>query len=253
MRHKHLRDTRISKLSTGRVKGIGFFEGIVLKITGRIDGTRNLPRECDDGHWISPHLDREVRSYDEFSSRMWGQLQIEEEDEYVRLGALMDSIVHTKAQLEIARAELKDALSYEGAADTSRKHGESKLTDVQVATRRANERTKRLAAFRSRVGTLQSRLDSEVDEFSARRNKIIEDNNSTRMICSRVRDHLYQRLNVYWNSALHKHSENDRMPAIPTVEVTSRAEMVYMEPHSVLMQKAERLSQFLSKNETEVA
>ena len=92
-----------------------------------------------------------------------------------------------------------------------------------------------------------------MDDFSARRNKIIEDNNSTRMICSRVRDHLYQRLNVYWNSALHKHSENDRMPAVPTVEVTSRAEMVYMEPHSVLMQKAERLSQFLSKNETEVA
>lgn len=253
MKNKQMRNSRISKLSKGKIKGIGFFEGIGLKIRGRIDGSRNLPRECDDGHWCSPHLDREVRSYDEFSSKMWGQLQIEEEDEYARLGALMDSIVHTKAQLEIARAELKDALSYEGAADTSRKHGESKLTDVQVATRRANERTKRLAAFRSRVGTLQSRLDSEVDEFSALRNKIIEDNNSTRMICSRVRDHLYQRLNVYWNAALHKHSENDRMPAVPTVEITARAEMVYTEPHSVLMQKAERLSQFISENETEVA
>ena len=253
MTNKQLRDTRISKLQKGKLKGIGFFEGIGLKIRGRIDGARNLPRECDDGHWLSPHLDKEVRSYDEFSSRMWGQLQIEEEDEYARLGTLMDSIVHTKAQLEIARTELKDILSYEGAPDTTRKHGEDKLTEAQVATRRANERAKRLATFRSRVSTLQSRLDSEVDEFSALRNKIIEDNNSTRMICSRVRGHLFQRLNIYWNSALHKHSENARMPAVPTIEVTSRAEMVYMEPHLVLMQKAERLSQYLSKDETEVA
>ena len=253
MRHKHLRDTRISKLSTGRVKGIGFFEGIVLKITGRIDGTRNLPRECDDGHWISPHLDREVHSYDEFSSRMWGQLQIEEEDEYVRLGALMDSIVHTKAQLKTARAELKDALAYEGVPSTSRKHGESKLTEAQVATRRANERAKRLAVFRSRIGALQSRFDSKVDEFLTLRNKIIEDNNSTRMICTRVKEHLLQRMDVYWNAALHKHSENARMPAVPSIEVTSRAEIAYMELHKVLMQKAEMIGQSLSKDETEVA
>lgn len=64
----NIRKGRISKLSKGKVKGIG------LKIAGRIDGSRNLPRECGDGHWISPHLDREVRSYDEFSSRMWGHL-----------------------------------------------------------------------------------------------------------------------------------------------------------------------------------
>lgn len=253
MRHKHLRDTRISKLSTGRVKGIGFFEGIVLKITGRIDGTRNLPRECDDGHWISPHLDREVRSYDEFSSRMWGQLQIEEEDEYVRLGALMDSIVHTKAQLKTARAELKDALAYEGVPSTSRKHGESKLTDAQVAARRASERAKRLAPLRRRVSDLQSKLVAEVDEFSTLRNKIIEDNNSTRMICARVKDHLLQRMCVYWNSAMIKHSENARMPAVPSIEVTSRAEAVYMEPHKALMQRAELLSKSLSKEEKEAA
>lgn len=184
---------------------------------------------------------------------MWGQLQIEEEDEYARLGALMDSIVHTKAQLEIARAELKDALSYEGAADTSRKHGESKLTDAQVAARRASERAKRLAPLRRQVNELQSKLVAEVDEFSALRNKIVEDNNSTRMICARVKDHLLQRMCVYWNSAMIKHSENARMPAVPSIEVTSRAEAVYMEPHKTLMQRAELLSQSFSKEEKEGA
>ena len=201
MKNKQMRNSRISKLGKGKVKGVGFFEGILLKITGRIDGARNLPRECGDGHWISPHLDREVRSYDEFSSRMWGQLQIEEEDEYARLGVLMDSLVHTKSQLESVEADLATALSCEAGVDTSRKHGESKLTDAQVTARRANERAKRLAPLRSRISTLQSKLVAEVDEFSSLRNKIIEDNNSTRMICARVKDHLLQRMDVYWNSA----------------------------------------------------
>lgn len=245
--------TRISYLNKGKVKGIGFFEGIGLKIRGRIDGSRNLPRECDDGHWCSPHLDREVRSYDEFSSKMWGQLQIEEEDEYARLGALMDSIRNTLVQLETAKADLKEALSYEGTHDTSRRHGESKLTDAQVTARRANERAKRLALLRSRISTLQSKLVAEVDEFSSLRNKIIEDNNSTRMICARVKDHLLQRMDAYWNSAMLKHSENARMPAVPSIEVASRAEAVYMEPHQALMQRAELLSQSLSKEEKEAA
>ena len=253
MKSKQMKNSRVSKISKGKIKGIGFFEGIGLKIRGRIDGSRNLPRECDDGHWCSPHLDREIRSYDEFSSKMWGQLQIEEEDKYARFGALMDSISNTLVQLEMAKADLKEAFFYERTHDVSRKHGESKLTDTQVTARRANERAKRLTPLRSRISTLQSKLAAEVDEFSSLRNKIIEENNSTRMICARVKDHLLQRMDVYWNSAMLKHSENARMPAAPSIEVASRAEAVYMEPHQALMQRAELLSQSLSKEEQEAA
>lgn len=249
---KQMKKSRISELRKGKVKGIGLWEGIGLKIRGHIDGSRNLPRECD-GRWVSPHLDREVRSYDEFSARMWGRLQIEKEEEYARLRSLMDSIVHIRAQLEEANASLNDALSREGSFSTVRKPGESKLTDAQVSARRSHERASRMAPLKGRVSALQSKLDAEVEAFSALHSKIIEDNNSTRMICSRVRDHLFQRLNVYWNSALHRHSENARMPAVPTVEVSSRAEKAYMEPHETLMRKAERLSQSVSKEETEVA
>lgn len=253
MKNNKLKTARISKLGKGKVKGVGFFEGILLKITGHIDGARNLPRECDDGYWLSPHLDREVRSYDEFSSHMWGHLQIEEEDEYARLGELMDSLVHTRSQLESAEVDLATALSHESGVDTSRRHGENKLTEAQVTARRANERTKRLTPLRSRVSTLQSKLVAEMDEFSALRNKIIEDNNSTRIICARVKDHLLQRMDVYWNSALLKHSENARMPAVPSIEVTSRAEDIYMEPHKALMKRAELISRCLSKEEQEAA
>ena len=99
------------------------------------------------------------------------------------------------------------------------------------------------------MNSLQSKLTAEIDEFSQLRNKIIEDNNSTRMICNRVKDHIYQRLDIYWNAALRKHSDNEKMPVVPSVEVESRSENVYLEPHELLMHKAEMFSMQLSNNE----
>ena len=174
MKGKYLRDSRISKLGKEKVQGVRLLETIYLKIIGYIDGTRNLPRECGDGKWISPHLDREIRSYYEFSSRIWGYLQIEEENEYKRLGELMDSLVYTRAQLQTTKAELKDALSYEEMPDIFRIHGEGKLNDTQVAARRINERAKSLVLYKNRIVTLQNKLVSEADEFFALRNEIIE-------------------------------------------------------------------------------
>lgn len=253
MNNKSLRDTRVFSLRKGKVKGVGFFESIPLKIAGRIDGRRGLPRENDNGQWVSPHIEKEVRSYDEFSSRMWGQLQIEEEAAFARLGELMDSVAHIKAQLDTAKYELDEATAGEGMVNNSRKHGESKLTDAQVASRRANERCKRLSPIKSRVSSLQAKLTSEIDEFSAARAKIIEDNNSTRMVCNRVRDHLYQRLAVYWNAALRKHAEHSKMPVVPCVEIIFTSEEVYMEPHIELMQRAELLSETIKNESKEVA
>lgn len=253
MNTEHLKNSRISNLSKGKIKGLGFVEKICLKIAGYIDGKRGLPRNDQSGNWVSPYLDREVRSYDEFASRMWGQLQIEEESSYAALGKLMDSLLHTKALLSDARADLAAAYEHEKATDAVRKHGESKLTEAQVVSRRANEKAKRLAIHKNRVSALQSKLDSEVDEFSKLRNKIIEDNNSTRMIVTRVRDHLYQRLDCYWNAALSKHPDNTQMPTIPCVDAASRAECVYMEHHKLLMQKADLLCQSLADDKKEVA
>lgn len=75
---------------------------------------------------------------------MFGQLQIEEEENYARLGKLMDSIEHIKMQLESAKSNLDEVLENEGTVDISRKHGEDKLTDAQVAARRSSEREKEL-------------------------------------------------------------------------------------------------------------
>lgn len=253
MKNNQIRDSRIANLNKGKIKGVGFFEGIKLKFSGRIDGKRGLPREDSTGHWTSPHIDREIYSYDEFASKMWGQLQLEEEEAFARLGELMDSVVHIRTQLETAKDELESHTTVEGTVDNTRRHGESKLTEAQVVARRANERAKRISPLKNRVDSLQAKLIAEIDEFSRVRNKIIEDNNSTRMICSRVRDHLYQRLAVYWNSALCKHPENKNMPTTPCVDIVFHAEEIYMKPHQLLMQRAELLSKSLSKEEKEAA
>lgn len=248
MKNTQQKNTRILNLRKGKVKRIGFFEKLWLKIAGYFDGRRNLPRKSDCG-WISPHIDKEVRSFDEFASRMWGSLQVEEEENYARLGELMDSIAHTKLLLDEAKSTLDEAEIKEKSADNSRKKGESKLTDAQVTARRTNEKAKRLAPLKNSVNSLQSKLTAEIDEFSQLRNKIIEDNNSTRMICNRVKDHIYQRLDIYWNAALRKHSDNEKMPVVPSVEVESRSETVYLAPHELLMHKAEMFSIQLSNNE----
>lgn len=251
MKNNHS-NPRIKMLRKGKIKGVGFFERIPLKIAGRIDGARNLPRECD-GCWISPHLDREIRSYDEVSSRIWGQLQLEQETQYARLSVLADKIVHNNIKLQLAKDELENAISHEVTPDITRKYGENKLTDSQVATRRANEREKRLSVFKNNIATIQNQIHSDLDEFADISSKIIENNNSTKMICSRIKDHLYQRFNVYWNSALRKHPERDKMPAVPCIEVESRTEVIYMEPHTALLQKSKILKEIISADGKEQA
>ena len=125
---KGQKNARVSNLNKGKVKGVGFFESIPLKVAGWKDGKHGLPRE-NDGHWVSPHIEREIRSYDEFSSRMWGQLQIEEEEAYSRLEDIMNSVVDIKTQLDNAELKLDKAIASESLFDTSRKKGESKLTE----------------------------------------------------------------------------------------------------------------------------
>ena len=92
MKDQGFKQSRAVRLGRGKIRGVGLFERIGLKITGRLDGMWGLPREEPSGTWTSPHLDREVRSYDEFASRMWGQLQIEEEDVYARLMTAIDTL-----------------------------------------------------------------------------------------------------------------------------------------------------------------
>lgn len=249
---KKVKNKRHFALTKGKIKSISLWETLLLINAGRKDGRRELPREGSYG-WSSPFLEQETRAYDEFASRQWGDLQLEQEADFAMLGKLIDSVTHVKVELDEATVSLEKAVEREKSVDTSRGPGESRLTEAQVKARRAKEKEKRLSVYKNRVSTLQNRLVTDVEQFIDLHNKLEEDNNSIRLICNRVKDHVQQRLCVYWNAVMRTHPDEASMPVIPPIELSHRSEDFYKQTHERLMTQAQRLRRTLvAENDKEV-
>lgn len=250
-RKNNLRNKRLKSLAKGRVKNLGPIEAIKLKIAGHIDGAGGLPRMIDDNHWNSPFMNREINSYEEFCSRIWGSLQLENEDSYSYLDGLIRNIQQTQVLLEEAKYNLSAATHFDPQTDAVRKKGEEHLTEAQVKSRRAAEREKRLAPLRSKVRALEDKLSAEMTELSELHSQLVEDENTTRIICHRVKAHTLQRLDLYWNAALKKHTDSGGMPAVLAIDLTFLAEQVYKEAHEKLMDQVETLHVRMEDKTTE--
>lgn len=233
-----MRKQRYKKVNTGKGKKVGSFESIRLKIKGFCDGRKGFPRQTDKNDWFSPFMNQEVNSFEEFCSHTWGSLQIENESEYARLEELMDSIRQTKRLLEAAKADFAVASKRENDSESARKKGEDNLMDAQIRARRKAEKEKKLDPVKKKVAGLEQELKNVEEEFSALHSKLVEDDNTTRLICHRVRDHILIRLDVYWNSALIRHPDGASMPVVPVMELKDEAEEVYLRPHKELMKRA---------------
>lgn len=233
-----MRKQRHKKVNTGKGKKVGFFESIGLKIKGFCDGRKGFPRQTDSNDWYSPFMNQEVNSFEEFCSHTWGSLQIENEGEYARLEELMDGIRQKKRLLEVAKEDLAVVAKRENDSEPVRKKGEDKLTDAQVRARRKDEKEKKLAPVKSKIAGLEQELKNAEEAFSDLHSKLVEDDNTTRLICHRVRDHVLMRLDVYWNSALRRHSDGASMPVVPILDLKDEAEEVYLRPHKELMKRA---------------
>lgn len=233
-----MRKQRHKKINNGKGKKVGFFETIGLKIKGSCDGRKGFLRQTNKEDWYSPFMNQEVNSFEEFCSHTWGSLQIENEGEYARLEELMDGIRRKKGFLEVARAELGVANKRESDSESARKKGEDKLTDVQVRARRKAEKEKKLAPLKNKAASLEQELKDAEETFSDLHSKLVEDDNTTRLICHRVRDHILMRLDVYWNSALRHHPDGASMPVVPTLELRDEAEEAYLRSHKELMKRA---------------
>lgn len=244
---KNEKKSRITVLEKGKTKNLSIFERIPIIIDGHIDGVKGLVRETEGKIFESPFIDKEIRSFDEFSTRIYGRRQIEDEEDYSRLGELIDSVLDIKKKVANSEVEFNNATGKAENAVIVRKHGEERLTNAQVEARRRNELAKGLEPFKNRVNELQSRLKSETDELSKLYNKILEADNSTRLICNRVEDHMKVRINVYWTAVL---CRNPKLPAVPTIEVPHHTEKLYKESHRQLMERAEAvLTLFNDKKE----
>ncbi|MGN8963492.1 hypothetical protein [Bariatricus sp. HCP28S3_D3] len=233
-----MRKQRYKKVNTGKGKKVGFFESIGLKIKGFCDGRKGFPRQTDKYDWYSPFMNQEVNSFEEFCSHTWGSLQIENEGEYARMEELMDGILQKKELLEAARDDFAVATKRENDSESTRKKGEDKLTDTQTRTRRKAEKEKKLAPLKSKVAGLEQELKDAEEAFSDLHSKLVEDDNTTRLICHRVRDHILMRLDVYWNSAIRRHPDGASMPVVPVLELKDEAEEAYFRPHKEMMKRA---------------
>lgn len=149
-----LRKMRLRNLKRRKVNTIGFIEALRLKAAGRRDGAQGLPKETDSGQWDSAYISRERNAYEELCGRVWGSLQIEEEALYAHLEELVDSIAYRQAQLEESRLRLTESIHNAELSAIFRKKGEEKLTDLQVKTRRENERDKKFTALREHISSI---------------------------------------------------------------------------------------------------
>ena len=233
-----MRKQRYKKVNNGKGKKIGSFEAICLKIRGFCDGRKGFPRQTDKNDWFSPFMNQEVNSFEEFCSHTWGSLQIENEGEYAHLEELMDGIRQKKRLLEAAKADFAVAVKRENDSESARKKGEDNLTDAQIRARRKAEKEKKLAPVKKKVAGLEQELKNAEEAFSALHSKLVEDDNTTRLICHRVRDHILMRLDVYWNSALRRHPDGASMPVVPVIELEDEAEEAYLSLHKILMKRA---------------
>ena len=240
----NLRQDRLAFLEQNKIKNLGLLEKRRLISAGRADGARNLPRKTEDGVYTSPYIEREINSYVEFTYKTYASLQVEIESEFSRLGYLMDSIERLSEELEQLRKDLEVQRST--ALNKVRKNGESRLTDSQVISRRLAEKAKMLNPLVNRESEIKSLIKDEVDEFMKIRAKIIEDNNSTRLICNRVRERINQRILVYWDAALVKDS---KIPVVPTIELKSDAEEVYLGPHKAFLDDVDRFADEIKEKE----
>lgn len=229
------------------IRKLGFFESLPIKIKGYRDGRRGLPQKDENGQWHSPHLDKEIHTYAEFSSHIWGALQTELEPSYVRLNEISDLIILTKEQLQTAKRSLETAVNAAKATGAIRKNGESKLSDEQVSARRSKEIAKKLDPIKAHLDKLHNELTCKIEEFSKLRSFIVERNNSTKMFCNTMKDRFLQRIDVYWDSAMRKHAE--AISLTPSIELVSHAESMYIEPHKNLLKTEELFKQILEKEE----
>lgn len=234
-----LHSRRVRSLLKGNLRKVGVWEGLWLRIAGRHDGALGLPREGADGRWTSAFVDHEVNGYAEFCSHMWALLQMENERDYARLNELTVSIPLTRARLDEVGTALEAARQEAQAA--ARKAGEDALTDDQVHARRAREQEKALLPLQEKLLALQTQLETETDEFFRTNSRLEENGNTIRMSIHRLREHVLQRLDVYWNAAMAVHPKGAAMPVVPAAALPLCDGEDYSRLHKHLTETAARM------------
>lgn len=240
-----LRNKRHKHIAKGQSEKVGRLERLTLRWYGSIDGKNGLPREDKDGRWGSPFIDEKVRAFAVFGDNEWKNLQHEHEELYVRMEELMCEIRQKKTLLGDAQDLLSES-DYE--PEIFRKKGEDGLSENVVKARRAAERAKKIAPVKREIDQLKTEIFDVEKELRKIVGFVEEECNTVKMFLHSKRDSMFQRMDIYWNAAMKKHPESNRMPLIPIVEVELEHEKKYMAAHRKKIEDAEKYLKISEEN-----
>lgn len=234
---KSFRNNRLKSLKKGKARALGIFEILSMKFAGWTDGRKGLLRKGEDGSWQSSRLKEEIDTYEEFCEDLYGHLKFEEEEEFKKLNALLDSVVIQNKDLSVAQKNLDSVLNKDFSVN-KRKVGEESLSEVQVIARRNHERNKQLRPYYNEVEEKRITLSQTVEEIYKRLSHVRESFDSTCKIAHRLHQHCQRRIDVYWRSAMR---QNGELPPVPRISFTNYSELDYRNHFEKLEKRAEQL------------
>ena len=215
-------------LSKGRNGRLGIGEKISLSHRGKQDAKNGLLRETEKG-WSSPALAGEKAAYEEFCAKTWASHQIAMKKSYEEAGSLKERILRLKEEISEAEAEIEELENVK--PEFYRKFGEDNVSETQVRARREREHDSRVREKVQARKELGRALAQDREELDRIRNRILEADHAVRMICEKAGEHTKLRMAAYWNAAVKKHAEANRIPAVPDLELANDAERVYLSGH----------------------
>lgn len=235
---------RRRSLERGKAASLNFFEALAMKRDGTMDGQKGLLRQTEDGTWQSSKLRELTDACEEYCSRLFGHLKLEEETTFQALGTLLDKVAPMQAALSQAKASLQ-AEQAKPFSPTERKVGEENLTEAQVIARRRAEREKRLQPFHQSVEAKTKTVEDTLNTIFSGISHLKESFDSTCKIQDRVTQHCLQKIDVYWRAAM---QHLDSLPPVPEIGFTNQALADYRTHLEALTCRAEKLQQEFTQN-----
>lgn len=198
-------------LRTRRMERVGSIERLFLIRAGKRDASIGLPKEGNDGRWMTAYIQREVGSCNETLSRRQQLIQKRMMVHYAHAKELAGNIQQVESEAAQVIKRIPEAPTEEEAY--IRKHGEEELTDEQVCKRRVREYERTRQKIEEEAALIRGKADDDVKKLIKEESFISQVEELLEIYSSRIIYHSISRIEVYWNSFYANNKDNARMPA----------------------------------------
>ena len=208
---------------------LGFLERLRLRSRGSLDGRAGLPRQDEAGQWTSPFIQQELNACSEAHNKVVGTLSLRLDEEYTAAVYLAERIERALARI----AEIEGSLPEPPGAEALnvRKRGEEALSESQVRHRRRREFEREKNRLSSQIHSLQAQADEDYDQLIRLKSDLDQKQSEAEIVCAKILCHVQQRVDCYWDAALHAAEAGDAMPVIFAGLVPSEVLAQYRKLH----------------------